>query len=79
MNMPRRPWGFRPLGDSFRDEVIGLLALGAGFALGGLIFDDFAAFYGAAVALTLLLIVKTVRHVVRQRRARHQPTPSPGE
>jgi hypothetical protein len=55
------------LGDGFWPDLTGALALLAGVALGGVVFDDFAGLRGAAVGVTVLLIVRAIHRLVTHR------------
>jgi hypothetical protein len=67
ISTPRRHPFFRPLGDSFRDDLIGAIALLVGAALAAVVFDNFAVLVGAAIGVTLLVIGKAARRRLTRR------------
>lgn len=74
MSSARRHSLFRPLGDRFRDDLIGVLAVLAGCVLGALLLGgSFAVLLGALVGATLVVVGKAVRRRVKRRGARSEP------
>jgi len=58
---------FRPLKDGFWPDVVGALGTLAGATIGAFVFDSFSMLWGAAVGVTIAVLISAVRRARRQR------------